>query len=116
MIQQGGKRPGAGRPKGSGNIKSMMDRARFITHMQDYLELAVATLADIAENGKSEAARVSAATEIINRAVGRTVVAETAGQLEFGLLKAMLEHDREEFVEAGAEFLLEVPLTGLFDR
>lgn len=67
MAQRGGKRPGAGRKPGKvGKAKrALAEMAR------DHAEAALRTLADIASNGESEAARVSAANAILDRAYGK---------------------------------------------
>jgi len=63
----GGRRPGAGRPKGSKNRanKELRDLAR--TYTQDALD----TLAHIAQKGESEAARVQASVALLDRAWGK---------------------------------------------
>ena len=60
----GGRRPGAGRPRGSKNKanKELRDLAR--TYTNDALE----TLAQIAQKGESESARVQAASALLDRA------------------------------------------------
>ena len=77
----GGRRPGAGRPKGSKNRanKELRDLAR--TYTQDALE----TLAHIAQQGESEAARVQASVALLDRAWGKpraTVEAELNNELQ----------------------------------
>lgn len=68
---RGGRRQGAGRKRGSRNratseqVKSIGDLAR------QFAPEAVATLVDVMKNGISEAARVSAATNLLDRAYGR---------------------------------------------
>jgi len=63
----GGRRPGAGRPKGSKNRanKELRDLAR------NYTQDALDTLAGIAQNGESEAARVQASVALLDRAWGK---------------------------------------------
>jgi len=63
----GGRRPGAGRPKGSRNKanRELRDLAR--TYTQDALD----TLAHIAQKGESEAARVQASVALLDRAWGK---------------------------------------------
>jgi hypothetical protein len=65
------KEPNA--PKSPRNKTDTTDRPK--RHVRDivcgHTEVAVATLVEIAINGKSEAARVRAATEILNRGHGR---------------------------------------------
>jgi hypothetical protein len=71
MAQRGGKRPGAGRKKGSrdraprGKIMALTELA------QSHADVAIAALVQIATSGESEAARVSAANAILDRGYGR---------------------------------------------
>lgn len=67
MAQHGGARPGAGRKAGkvSKAKRELADMAK------DHAEMALRTLAEIAQNGESEAARVSAATAILDRGYGK---------------------------------------------
>lgn len=67
MAQRGGKRPGAGRKPGrvSAAKRKLSDMAK--THAT----AALKALADIAKGGESEAARVSAAIAILDRAYGK---------------------------------------------
>lgn len=67
MARHGGARPGAGRKAGkvSQAKRELSDMAK------SHAEMALQTLADIAENGESEAARVSAANGILDRAYGK---------------------------------------------
>jgi hypothetical protein len=67
-MSRGGARAGAGRPAGSQNADSAAMRAALL---EGEVHIAVAALADIATNGKSEAARVSAACAILDRTHGR---------------------------------------------
>ena len=63
----GGRRPGAGRPKGSKNRanKELRDAARI------YTEDALKTLAHIAQKGESETARVQASVALLDRGWGK---------------------------------------------
>jgi hypothetical protein len=63
----GGCRPGAGRPRGSKNRagKELRDLAR--TYTKDALD----TLAQIAQQGESESARVQASVALLDRAWGK---------------------------------------------
>lgn len=67
MAQRGGKRPGAGRKAGkvSAAKRALAEMAK------DHAEAALQTLVHIATNGDREAARVSAATAILDRAYGK---------------------------------------------
>lgn len=71
MSNRGGKRPGAGRPKGSGNKASKLDRENIILEARSYGHIALQTLVDIAENSKSDTARISAAAQLLDRAFGK---------------------------------------------
>lgn len=64
---KGGARPGAGRKKGSPN--KVTAEVRSIA--QQYGEKAVTMLAEMMMNGESEAARIAAAKEILDRAYGK---------------------------------------------
>jgi len=71
MSNRGGKRPGAGRPKGSGNKASKLDRENIILEARGYGHIALQTLVDIAQNSKSDTARISAAIQLLDRAFGK---------------------------------------------
>jgi len=66
-MPSGGKRIGAGRKPGvvGAAKRALADMA------QDHADLALQTLVDIARTGEGEAARVSAATAILDRAYGK---------------------------------------------
>jgi hypothetical protein len=65
--KRGGARPGAGRKPGKVGAAK-----RALAEMaKDYAQDALRTLAQIATSGESEAARVSAATALLDRAYGR---------------------------------------------
>jgi len=70
-MSRGGNRPGAGRPTGSQNADTAAMRAALSGLMEGQVAVAIAALADIAQNGTSEAARVSAACAILDRTHGR---------------------------------------------
>ena len=112
---RGGKRPGAGRPKGIKELKSKLDMAKFQFEMQQFVPVAIAALVDVAENGKSESAPVSAATEILNRAVGRPTPADETGNLFGDAFRIMFEEGPEVLEEEGLGPLLKMPVDGLFD-
>lgn len=71
MSNRGGKRPGAGRPKGSGNKASKLDRENMILEARSYGHIALEALKDIAENSTSDTARISAAVQLLDRAFGK---------------------------------------------
>jgi len=70
-MPRGGKRLGAGRPAGSENRDTSAARAALSTLMEGHVQTAIEALSDIAQNGQSEAARVSAACAILDRTHGR---------------------------------------------
>lgn len=70
-MPRGGSRPGAGRPAGSPNADTAARRAALADLTANHVEAAIATLADIARNGQSETARISAACAILDRTYGR---------------------------------------------
>lgn len=67
---RGGKRPGAGRPKGSRNKATQAHRATVRELAEAYAEEAISALVDVARNG-SDGARVSAAVALLDRAFGK---------------------------------------------
>lgn len=66
-MARGGKREGAGRPKGALNkaTKDIREAA------QEFSALALQTLVQVATEGESEAARVAASNSILDRAHGK---------------------------------------------
>ena len=70
-MASGGKRNGAGRPAGSQNVDTAAMRVALSSLLEGQLATAIDALADIAQNGTSEAARVSAACAILDRTHGR---------------------------------------------
>lgn len=66
-MARGGKRNGAGRPKGAVNSTTASLRELAREHTQD----ALAVLVQIAKAGESEAARVSAANALLDRGYGK---------------------------------------------
>ena len=70
-MPRGGKRDGAGRPAGQPNRDTAQRRAALADLVDGHVQTAVATLAEIAKDGQSESARISASTAILDRAYGR---------------------------------------------
>ena len=58
---RGGYRRGAGRPPGSSNLNRGVQQGEFSSAAKKYSQQALETLVDVAVNGRSELARVSAA-------------------------------------------------------
>ena len=80
-MKHGGNRPGAGRPAGSQNADTAAMRAALSGLLEGQVHIAIEALADIAQNGTSEAARVSAACAILDRTHGRPRSAPLAAAL-----------------------------------
>ena len=78
---RGGKRDGAGRPPGFTNTDTAAARAALSELASGHVEVALAALAEIAANGTSEAARVSAACALLDRVYGRPRSAPDAAPL-----------------------------------
>lgn len=70
-MARGGKRDGAGRPAGSPNKHTAERRAALADLVGGHVQTAIAALSDIAKDGQSEAARVSASVAILDRVYGR---------------------------------------------
>ena len=71
---RGGLRDGAGRPVGSLNKSSPSQNQRLSELARTHTEAALNTLLDVARNGHTDAARVSAATAILDRGYGKASV------------------------------------------
>jgi len=73
---RGGARDGAGRPTGAINKASPAQSQRLSELAKTYTEDALNTLIDVARNGRTDAARVSAANAILDRGYGKPAVRE----------------------------------------
>jgi phage FluMu protein gp41 len=71
MSQRGGKRPGAGRPKGAKDRATAAAGATLAELARAETRTALATLISVAKKSESDAARVSAANAILDRGYGR---------------------------------------------
>ena len=67
----GGKREGAGRPAGSKNRSTSHQNERICELAKSHSEVAIGVLVEVAMKGKTDAARVSAANALLDRAYGR---------------------------------------------
>lgn len=86
-MARGGKRPGAGRPKGSRDTATVEQKATLEELARSHTPLAMQTLADVAQKSESDAARVSAAQAILDRGYGKPRQAvEHAGDPENPIL------------------------------
>ena len=75
-MSRGGYREGAGRPLGSSNKCTAEQSQRLSELAKTYTEEALQTLVDVARNGRTNAARVSAANALLDRAYGKPAVKE----------------------------------------
>ena len=80
-MSRGGARSGAGRPAGSPNTNTAAARQALADRAGGHISVALAALADIAANGQSEAARVSAACAILDRCYGKPRQAPCSSRL-----------------------------------
>lgn len=71
MAQQGGKRAGAGRPKGAKDKLTREAGATISELARKHTKTALDTLVSIAINSDSDPARVSAANALLDRAYGK---------------------------------------------
>lgn len=70
-MPRGGKRQGAGRPKGRKNNATIEQKASLSELARSYVPDALESLAQVMRAGISEAARVSAAIALLDRAYGK---------------------------------------------
>lgn len=68
---RGGKRPGAGRPRGRANIASKEELRDLEKLAKPHAALALRTLVKICRHGKSESARATAANSLLDRGWGK---------------------------------------------
>ena len=70
-MSRGGYREGAGRPKGALSRATAEHSQRLSEIARCYTEDALKVLLDVAKHGRTDAARVSAANAILDRAYGK---------------------------------------------
>lgn len=71
MAKRGGKRPGAGRRKGSVARATREQKGTLGELARRYTGTAMRTLASVSERGESESARVAASIAILDRGYGK---------------------------------------------
>jgi hypothetical protein len=69
--KRGGKRAGAGRPKGAVDRATTEQKATLEELARSHTETAINVLVQVAQASESDAARVSAASVILDRGYGR---------------------------------------------
>lgn len=89
-MPRGGKRTGAGRPKGAANKATADIREA----AQEYTELALQVLVEVAQTGDSASARVSAANAILDRAYGKPKQALIGGDEDDPAIKTVTRIER----------------------
>jgi hypothetical protein len=71
--KRGGRRPGAGRPKGRRNIATLAQKASITELAQQYMLEAIETVVGIMRNSEERASvRLTAAGMLLDRGYGRT--------------------------------------------
>jgi len=70
-LGHGGKRVGSGRPKGSLKKGTVIDDFNLMLRAQAHSEDMLGILVDLAHFGTSESIRLTAATQVLDRAHGR---------------------------------------------
>jgi len=71
MNEHGGHRRGAGRPAGSPNRATVDQKARLYELARQHAGTAIEALAQVAESGQTESARIAAACAILDRGYGK---------------------------------------------
>lgn len=72
-MARGGSRSGAGRPKGSRDAATKEHLATLTELAREHTDIALNALVQVASNGVSENAKVSAAIAILDRGYGKPV-------------------------------------------
>ena len=76
MASHGGIREGAGRPVGAGNKATSELKLNLSELAREYTIDALDALVDVMKSGKSDSARIAAATAILDRGYGRPTVVQ----------------------------------------
>jgi len=70
-MGRGGSRPGAGRPKGATKKGTDLEKFNMVLRSQEHSAEMLGVLVELARNSSSESTRLSAATQILDRAHGK---------------------------------------------
>lgn len=111
----GGKRDGAGRPIGSGNLADIEQRRSIAELARSYSAEAIEILASVMRDSEGGATRVSAAQAMLDRAYGKAVQANeilipeapivispsTEALYAFLLAKGATDREIEQFISSG---------------
>jgi len=76
MASHGGMREGSGRPVGAGNKATSELKLNLSELAREYTIDALDALVDVMKSGKSDSARIAAATAILDRGYGRPTTAQ----------------------------------------
>lgn len=99
---KGGKRPGAGRPKGRKD-KATGEQLESLTELaRKHTTVAIEALVEVASGGDSDAARVSAANALLDRGYGKpkqSVDHTSNNQTISGVLVVPADKTEEEWEE-----------------
>jgi hypothetical protein len=111
MAQRGGKRPGAGRPKGAKDRATVAAGATIAELARAKTDLALAALISVAKSGESEAARVSAANAILDRGYGRPPQAvqhtgPDGGPIDIRALNSLTEEELDQLEHLAAKLAI----------
>ena len=79
MANHGGYRDGAGRPAGAKNRAGDEDKICLTQLAREHTYQAIKVLVDVALNGRTDAARVTAACAILDRGYGKPPIKDTSG-------------------------------------
>ena len=93
---RGGFRQGAGRPPGSSNMHKREPLGEFSERAKAYSGQALEALVDIAVNGRSELARVSAANSVLDRAFGKAISTPTVSELSHSSITLRVVEEPKE--------------------
>ena len=79
MANHGGYRDGAGRPAGAKNRASDEDKICLAQVAKEHTHQAIKVLVDVALNGRTDSARVTAACAILDRGYGKPPIKDISG-------------------------------------
>lgn len=99
-MARGGKREGAGRPKGQRSAATKDQIASLSEMAKMHTETALLALVEIATSGESEAVRVSAANAILDRGYGKP--SQSLDHTSSDRTMSPVAHDADAFTSAVA--------------
>ena len=112
-MPRGGRRAGAGRPKGHGNRNTARNRKLVSELARDHTERAINTLVLMMEHSKSDQVRVQAACALLDRGYGRPPAQlDVAAQSQVQVVYRTEAEFRQALIERGLPVaLLPAPST-----